>query len=246
MNDKNQISIKKYDNYIVVSLNHNVIRPEHIYHDLATVIDEININKKIWAVGFDLRNTNQISNMKSAEHLLNYSLTNLILDIKKPVIGLVNGEVSNRLLEFILPMDYRITGSDSSFKMSQMFQENMQFDGATQLLPRIIGLNKSKEMMMFGGTYDSSQAYNMGLINLVVDQTRLENSLFAKLDLLVNQSPLAIQFTKSAINFNSNTNTVRGMDMENDLYSILLSSKDRKKSIDAIKNKNKPKPFSSE
>ena len=99
---------------------------------------------------------------------------------------------------------------------------------------------------MFGGTYDSSQAYNLGLINLVVDKTKLESSLFTKLDLLVKQSPLAIQFTKSAINFNSNTNTVRGMDMENDLYSILLSSKDRKKSIDAIKSKNKPNSFSSE
>jgi len=246
MSDKNQISIKKYDNYIVVSLNGNVIRPEQIYHDLVSVVDEINTNKNIWAVGFDLRSTKQISNMESAEHLLNYSMTSLILNIKKPVIGLVNGEVSNRLLEFILPMDYRIAGTNSSFKMSQMFQEKMQSDGVTQVLPRIIGLNKSKEMMMFGGTYDSSQAYNLGLINLVVDKTKLESSLFTKLDLLVKQSPLAIQFTKSAINFNSNTNTVRGMDMENDLYSILLSSKDRKKSIDAIKSKNKPNSFSSE
>ena len=59
-------------------------------------------------------------------------------------------------------------------------------------------------------------------------------------------SSFILNSTKSAINFNTNTNTVRGMDMENDLYSILLSSKDRKKSIDAIKSKNKPNSFSSE
>ena len=246
MNNKDQISIKNYDNYIVVSLNETVILPDQIYHVLGSVIEEININKKIWAAGFDLTNVKEISNMESAEHLLNYSITSLILDIKKPVIGLVNGNVSNRLLEFILPMDYRIAGADSYFRMSQMFEKNMQFDGATQLLPRIIGVNKSKEMMMFGDKYNSSEAYNMGLINLVVENAKLESSLYAKLDLLVTQSPLAMQFTKSAINFNSNTNTVRGMDMENDLYSILLSSKDREKSIDAIKNKNKPKPFNSE
>ena len=74
MSDKNQISIKKYDNYIVASLNGNVIRPEQIYHDLVSVVDEINTNKNIWAVGFDLRSTKQISNMESAEHLLNYSI----------------------------------------------------------------------------------------------------------------------------------------------------------------------------
>jgi len=246
MNDKEQISIKNKDNYIVITINEEEFSPELIHHNLQSIITEINTHKNIWVVGFDLTNVKKISNLDSRELIDNYSLTNLIINIKKPVVGLMNGDISNRLLELTLPMDYRIAGVNSSFRMSQMYDYNMQFDGATRLLPRIIGLNQAKQMIMFGKTYDSKAALKIGLINELVEDSNLNLTLDEKLLNLSKNSPLAMQFTKNAINFNLSTNTMQGMNSENDLYSILLNSHDRKQSINAFKNRKKRKPYSGE
>ena len=181
MNNKEQISIKNKDNYIVITINEEEFSPELIHHNLQSIITEINTDKNIWVVGFDLTNVKKISNLDSRELIDNYSLTNLIINIKKPVVGLMNGDISNRLLELTLPMDYRIAGVNSSFRMSQMYDYNMQFDGATRLLPRIIGLNQAKQMIMFGKTYDSKTALKMGLINELVEDNHLNLKLDEKL-----------------------------------------------------------------
>ena len=75
-------------------------------------------------------------------------------------------------------------------------------------------------------------------------EEKLDEIFIRKIKLLTQFSPLAMQFTKNAINFSKDTNTIRGMNMENDLYSILLSSKDRTSSINSIKNKSKRNPYS--
>lgn len=244
MNNSESMSVFNSGKYIIISLKNEIISPEEIYYDLNSIIQEININQDIWVVGFDLTKVEKICDIKSSAESLNISLTKLILEIKKPVIGLVSGEISNRLFEMILPMDYRITDKKSTFIMSQIFNDNMQFDGATQLLPRIIGLNKSKELIMFGKQINSKEASEIGLVNIIVDEEKLNETFICKIELLTQFSPLAMQFTKSAINFSKETNTIRGMNMENDLYSILLSSKDRTSSINSIKNKSKRNPYS--
>ena len=121
--------------------------------------------------------------------------------------------------------------------MTQILDSNIQFDGATQLLPRIIGLNKAKEMIMFGLGINSEEAISFGLVNIVTNEDKLLNLMIEKLLKVVSFSPLAIQYTKEAINFGNETPTVEGMKMENDLSSILLSSKDRIQAINSFKNK---------
>ena len=142
------------------------------------------------------------------------------MNIKKPTLCAINGQIINRAFEFILPMDYRICSDSSTFVMNQILDLNIQFDGATQLLPRIIGLNKAKEMIMFGVSMNSKEAVNFGLVNLVTSEDKLMNLIIEKLLKIVSLSPLAIQYTKEAINFGNETPTVEGMKMENDLSLI--------------------------
>jgi enoyl-CoA hydratase/carnithine racemase len=127
--------------------------------------------------------------------------------------------------------------------MTQILDSNIQFDGATQLLPRIIGLNKAKEMIMFGVGINSEEAISFGLVNIVTNEYKLMNLMIEKLLKIVSFSPLAIQYTKEAINFGNETPTVEGMKMENDLSSILLSSKDRIQAINSFKNKKSRRKF---
>ena len=78
---------------------------------------------------------------------------------------------------------------------------------------------------------------------LVLDSGVPNIKSIEKLLKIVSLSPLAIQYTKEAINFGNETPTVEGMKMENDLSSILLSSKDRMQAINSFKNKKSKKDF---
>ena len=77
--------------------------------------------------------------------------------------------------------------------MNQILDVNIQFDGATQLLPRIIGLNKAKEMIMFGVDLNSEESVNFGLINIVTSEDKIVNLMIEKLLKVVDFSPLATQ-----------------------------------------------------
>ena len=242
MNKNNFFKIKKYKKSLVISFSENNIKADDIYYDLNLLVDDINFDDNIWAVAFDFSNGLNIQNA-SDDKFIYLSLTELVMNIKKPTLCAINGQIKNRAFEFILPMDYRICSDSSTFVMNQILDLNIQFDGATQLLPRIIGLNKAKEMIMFGVSMNSEEAVNFGLVNLVTSEDKLMNLIIEKLLKIVSLSPLAIQYTKEAINFGNETPTVEGMKMENDLSSILLSSKDRMQAINSFKNKKSKKDF---
>tara|TARA_B100000029_G_scaffold155001_1_gene150336 strand:- start:3475 stop:4209 length:735 start_codon:yes stop_codon:yes gene_type:complete len=241
MSKYNLFKIKKYKKFVVISFSENNIKADDIYYDLNLLVDDINFDDSIWAVAFDFSNGLNIQNASDNKFIL--SLTELVMNIKKPTFCAINGEIINRAFEFILPMDYRICSRTSTFVMNQILDPNIQFDGATQLLPRIIGLNKAKEMIMLGVDMNSEDAFNFGLVNLVTSEDKLMNIIVEKLLKIVSFSPLAMQYTKEAINFGNETPTVEGMKMENDLSSILLSSKDRIQAINSFKNKKSKKDF---
>ena len=236
MNKYNFFKIKKYKKSIVISFSENNINADDIYYDLNLLVDDINFDDNIWAVAFDFSKGLNIQNAADGKSIY-LSLTELVMNIKKPTLCAINGQIINRAFEFILPMDYRICSDSSSFAMTQILDSNIQFDGATQLLPRIIGLNKAKEMIMFGVGINSEEAISFGLVNIVTNEDKVMNLMIEKLLKIVSFSPLAIQYTKEAINFGNETPTVEGMKMENDLSSILLSSKDRIQAINSFKNK---------
>lgn len=242
MNKYNFFKIKKYKKSIVIAFSKNNMTADDIYYDLNLLVDDINFDDNIWAVAFDFSKGFKIHNACD-DRFVYLSLTELVMNIRKPTLCAINGQIINRAFEFILPMDYRICTQNSTFSMNQISDVNIQFDGATQLLPRIIGLNKAKEMIMFGVDINSEEAVSFGLINTITSEYKIMNLMIEKLLKIVHFSPLATQYTKEAINFGNETPTVQGMKMENDLSSILLSSNDRIQAINSFKNKKSHKNF---
>ncbi len=93
-------------------------------------------------------------------------------DIYKPILAAINGYALAGGLELACFADIRIAEKHSTFGVSNRRWGVPLIDGGTQRLPRIIGLGRAMELILTGKTIDVNEAYRIGLVNEIVDETK--------------------------------------------------------------------------
>jgi 3-hydroxyacyl-CoA dehydrogenase len=96
-------------------------------------------------------------------------LLNRVEQASKPIIMAINGLCLGGGLELALAGHYRIAGSQASFGLPEVTLGLLPGGGGTQRLPRLIGAQRSIEMMLSGKPIDAAQALDLGLIDELVD-----------------------------------------------------------------------------
>jgi len=97
-----------------------------------------------------------------------------IFDMKKPVIGAINGNAVGVGITMTLTMDIRIA-SESATKIGFVFnRRGITPEGCcTYFLPRIIGISKASELILTGRLFTAQEGLEMGLFNHVVPHEEL-------------------------------------------------------------------------
>jgi enoyl-CoA hydratase len=99
-----------------------------------------------------------------------HALTDLIAAVEKPVIAAINGLCMGGGFELSLACDLRIAGRDvTAMGLPETRIGIFPGGGGTQRLPRIIGEAKALEMILRGLTVTGPGAYELGIVNEVVD-----------------------------------------------------------------------------
>jgi enoyl-CoA hydratase/carnithine racemase len=86
--------------------------------------------------------------------------------------------------------------------------------GASQRLPRLVGIRKAKELLYTGDRISAAEAERLGLINKAVPAGKLEeatNELVAK---LLGKSPMALKTVKRLVNRGMESSLDAGLEME--------------------------------
>jgi 2-(1,2-epoxy-1,2-dihydrophenyl)acetyl-CoA isomerase len=97
-----------------------------------------------------------------------------VLDCDKPVIGAVNGTAAGIGAHLALACDLVLAAEGARF-IEVFVRRGLVPDGAgCWLLPRLIGLQRAKELMFFGDALAASEAERLGLVNRVVPDDGLE------------------------------------------------------------------------
>jgi enoyl-CoA hydratase len=91
----------------------------------------------------------------------------------QPVIGAVNGVAITGGFEIALSCDFLIGTPDAKFADTHARVGIMPGWGLSQRLPRIIGLNRAKELSLTGNYLFADQALAWGLLNKVVPADQL-------------------------------------------------------------------------
>ena len=112
--------------------------------------------------------------------------------------------------------------------------------GGTIRSPRLIGIAKAKEMLLFGDPIDAEEAYRVGLVNRVVPSESLIDEAKKWAKTLSHRPPLALKAVKSCVNVGMQMPLPEAIDFEAKEAAILINSEDRNEGMRAFLEKRQP------
>lgn len=120
---------------------------------------------RAFTVGLDLK---ELGGEKATETVVNGDLGKAMLDLGKPIIGAINGYAITGGFELALLCDFMIASEKAAFADTHARVGVVPGWGLSQRLPRLIGINRAKELSLTGNFLHADTAYAWGLVNRVV------------------------------------------------------------------------------
>jgi enoyl-CoA hydratase/carnithine racemase len=99
------------------------------------------------------------------------------LSIPQPLIASLHGYVLGSGLEMALCCDLKIASDDTKFGLPEMRLGLIPAAGATQTMPRTIGVAKTLDMLLNGSWLTAQEAFDARLINHVVSRDKLTKTV---------------------------------------------------------------------
>ena len=156
---------------------------------------------------------------------------------EKPVIVANRGYTFGVGFELSLACDFRIASQTTRYALPEQNLGQIPGSGGSARLQKIIGITRTKHMVMRAKRITGDQAYAWGIATEVVPDTELESTVDALVDELRRFSPLAQRTAKKLINDNEDAPLIVAIEMEGHCYSRLRSSKDFKEGVEAFHSK---------
>lgn len=156
------------------------------------------------------------------------------------VVGVEKAAIAGAF-ELTLPCDFRIIGANASYGVTEVTLGTFPHGGATQRLPRLIGLARAKELVLTGDLIDPEEAKQWGLVSEVVEPGQVTEHTREFADELAANAPLGITRAKRALNAALETPLDEGLQLERALGRQLDDTDDYREGFDARIEGRKPR-----
>ncbi|HSR10425.1 MAG TPA: enoyl-CoA hydratase-related protein [Thermodesulfobacteriota bacterium] len=247
---------EKKDHFCWIKLNRvdalNALNTQ-MAKDLISVLEQTALDRDIWVVGLTTTNEKAFGvgadlkerkNMSAEEILVQRALFAKIppslRGLPQPLIAGVKGFALGGGLEMALMADMIVAGDNAQFGLPEVRVGLIPGNGGTQMLPRVIGRMKAKEMIFTGKRVNSQEALSLGLANRVVPVAEVEKEVEKMAAEICANSPMAVRQSKKAVNAGVDTDLNTGLQIEIEAYNVNLTTEDRAEGIRAFNEKRAP------
>lgn len=158
----------------------------------------------------------------------------------KPVIALVDGPAVGFGCDLALACDMRIASPEAYFQEKFVKIGLMPDGGGTFWLPRLVGLSRAMEMMMFGDAVKADRALEWGLVNRVVPAADIKEETMRLARHLAMGPPIAFAEMKRAVRYGVAASVDQALDIERAGQIRCLKSGDCMEGILAWMQKRPP------
>ncbi len=163
-------------------------------------------------------------------------------EMPKPTIAMLRGAVAGAGLSFALACDVRIASEKT--KMTSAFA-NVAFSGdhgASYFLTKMVGSAKAREIMLFPEVMDGRRAFELGLVNQVVADEKLEEMVMTLARRAAKGPQIAYGYMKRNLNAAETQNLRQVLDLEAYHMTRCRFTEDHKIATQAFAD-NKPPVF---
>jgi len=158
----------------------------------------------------------------------------------KPVIAANRGYCFGVGFELSLACDFRIVSETCQYALPEQRLGQIPGSGGSARLQKIIGITRTKDIVMRSKRIAAKQAYEWGIATECVPDDKLEAATDALVDELRAFSPLAQRTAKALLNHSEDTNLQAAIELEGQGYSRLRQSDDFREGVEAFHQKRKP------
>jgi len=172
---------------------------------------------------------------------INSSLFARIERFPRPTIAAVNGYALGGGCELALSCDIRVAADTAKFGQPEIGLGIIPGAGATQRLPRIVGLGWAKHLVLTGDPIDARQALEIGLVTAIMPASQLQVRARELAKRILRNGPLAARLAKLALNASGRVDLDSGLLIETLAQAICYQSDDKQEGTTAFLEKRKAK-----
>jgi enoyl-CoA hydratase/carnithine racemase len=158
----------------------------------------------------------------------------------KPIIAAVNGAALAGGCEIMLACDLVVAADHATFGIPEVKRGLLAGAGGLLRLPKRLPLAIAMELALTGEAIDAERALALGLINRVVPSARLMDEAVALADLIAENAPLAVRWTKKVIAGASSVGDAEGWALNAEAVGVVFTSADAMEGPVAFAEKRKP------
>lgn len=162
--------------------------------------------------------------------------------LDRPVVAAVHGVAAGAGAVIALASDLRVMADSAKFRFlfTQVGLTGADM-GAAYLLPRVVGLARASEILMFGDAVEAEPALRMGLVNRVVPKEQVFAEAMTLAKRLAAGPTMALGMTKRLLLHEQSMDFAAAIEVEALAQALLLRAKDHRAFYDAYVAGKPPK-----
>ena len=225
--------------------------------ELNEALDQVNENKDVYCViitgagdksfvaGADIAEMKD----KSVEEAAAYGkfgneVFRKIETFRCPVIAAINGFALGGGCELAMSCDIRLAADTAVFGQPEVGLGITPGFGGTQRLARLVGAGIAKEMIFGARNIKADRAYAINLVNAVYPLEELMGAALKMANGIAKNAPIAVAYSKQAINKGLQTDIDGGIKIEVEEFSKCFATEDQTYGMTCFLEKVKDKAFS--
>src|SRR3989475_5213477 len=210
--------------------------------DKATrVIVVTGAGQKAFTAGADIHEFHGRTPMEQWRMYEHGTLYDAVDRMSKPILAMINGYCFGGGLELAMACDIRIASSRATLGQTELNIGIIPGGGGSQRLSRLVGLGNAMKLTLTGDRIDAAEALQIGLVDEVVPNARLEPRTFEIAGEIASHSALPVPLAESAVRAANRLPPDPGLRYEQTLFALAMASADKEEGVRAFLEKRDAK-----
>ena len=227
----------------------NALSPE-LMDELATKLEGLDSDPaircvviagsdEVFASGADIKALSERSFDEALYHPA-ASFWRRVASVKTPLIAAVSGWALGGGCELALACDMIVASESAEFGQPEITLGIIPGGGGTQRLARVLGKQRTMELVLTGRRIGAPEAHALGLVNTVASKKEWLDKAMEVAETVARRPPIAARLAKQAIIAADESALSAGLETERRLYELAMATEDRVEGLEAFLEKRKP------